>query len=56
MGRKYGVDLSDGLAIGGFGALEYGLAQISPTLSWIVGGLLLLVLALGPIIRYREKQ
>lgn len=41
-------DVYDVLALAGFVALEYGIAQWSAPAAWVVAGLLLLALALRP--------
>lgn len=49
--RTLGVDVYDGLAVLGFGALEYGIAQWSAPAAWVLGGVVLMALAIGPSLR-----
>ncbi len=51
MDRRAGL-VGDGLALlGGFVALEYGIAQWSTPAAWVTGGLCLLAIGLWPVAR-----
>jgi hypothetical protein len=43
--NKFGLDVYDVLALCGFSALEYGVAQWSPAAAWVFAGALLMVAA-----------
>lgn len=51
LATKYGLDGSDGLAALGVLALEVGIAQWSHAAAWVVGGALLIAVAIGPALR-----
>ena len=53
--KKLGVDVYDGLAVVGFGAVEYGIAQWSYPAAWVVGGVILLSAALWPSLRKARR-
>ena len=38
-------------AVGGVGAVVYGVAHWSPAAAWIVFGLVLIAIAIGPVLR-----
>lgn len=49
--RRLGIDVYDWLGLAGFGALEYGIAQLSEPAAWIVAGVSCLTLAVWPKLR-----
>ena len=45
------IDASDVLALVGVAAVEYGVSAWSGPAAWVVGGLLLIAVAMGPSLR-----
>lgn len=50
------IDAADVLGLVGFIVLEAGLVQVSPPLAWIVGGVILMALAVMPFMRSRGRR
>ena len=49
--HRLGLDARDVLAVAGFCALLYGVASWWPPAAWMLGGVLALALAVGPVFR-----
>jgi len=54
--RNRGVDARDVLGLAGFVSLETGLALWSVPAAWIVGGAILLLVAVLPDLRRRRER
>ena len=48
------VDVNDGLAIAGFAALLYGVALVSESAAWVVGGVASIAIGLWPSLQRRK--
>ena len=54
--NKLGVDVYDALGVIGFVALEYGIARWSAPAAWVLGGGVLMAVAIVPALRRKVKQ
>ena len=54
--NRLGIDVHDGLALIGFGALEYGVHQWSAPAAWVVGGIALIAVAIRPYLSRKVKR
>lgn len=43
------VDVSDLLAVVGFALVEYGVSRWSTSAAWVIGGLVLIAVAIAPL-------